>query len=100
MDIEFRDKTFELMLNISDAGFDALAKQRLKTFMGRPNEEIKDELLGLIDDIVYYAWSSSFELMVLDQVWKEIGGSQKELEERNKTNLDTPENKLKYKWMR
>src|SRR4051812_45273731 len=98
MEVAFRDETFELLCQISDQQVDAAVKRRLKAFRGRPNEEVKDELLGLIDDIVYCAWTSDFELKALYVIWLEIGGSEEELAERNRTLVHNEVNQAKYKW--
>lgn len=99
MEAGYRDKLFEILCGLSDRQFDDRAKERLRAMIGRPNEDIKDELLGLIDDIVLYAWSSDFEINALDFIWKKIGGTDEELRNPVRTR-DTPENRSKYKWRR
>lgn len=96
MEITERDKVFETICAISDRNVDPAVKVRLREFIGRENADIKDELLGLIDDIVFCAWTSDFELNVLHVVWLQIGGSEQELLDRKP--VDTPENQAKYKW--
>ena len=103
INIEERDKMIGILCSISDQQFDAAAKKRLSAMIGRPNEDIKDELLGLIDDCVYYSWSGGFEITTLRIIWEEIGGSPEELQARNRA-LNDPnkreELKTKYKWQR
>lgn len=98
MVVEARDKMFDILCQMSDRQVDPKAKERIKALMGRPNEEIKDELLGLIDDIVYCSWTSSFEIKVLETIWMGCGGTKEEL--HNRSVADTPENRAKYKWQR
>lgn len=83
MDVEKRDEMFGILCKMSDRQVDPAVKARLQGFIGRPNEEVKDELLGLIDDTVYCSWTSNFEIQVMESIWFEIGGSPEELKERN-----------------
>ena len=96
-----RDEMFNILCQMSDRQVDKQVKCRLNTFMGRPNAEIKDELLGLIDDSVYCAWTSDFEIAVMNIIWMEIGGSEQELKERN-FEMNNPkmkeEFKQRFKW--
>jgi len=96
-----RDEMFGILCKMSDRQVDQAVKDRLQTFIGRTNEEIKDELLGLIDDSVFCAWTSDFEIRVMERIWFEIGGSKEELAERNgqledKSKLE--EFKARFKW--
>lgn len=101
IEVAARDEMFNILCQLSDRQCDPHVKARLKTFIGRPNEEIKDELLGLIDDSVYCAWTSDFEIKVMDTIWMGIGGSDQELKERN-AKLNDPamkeEFKQRFKW--
>ena len=101
MEADKRDEMFDMLCSMSDRQVDPQVKARLKTLKGRPNEEIKDELLGLIDDIVYCAWTSDFEIKVLNAMWEQIGGSKEQLAERN-AQLNDPakkeEFKARFKW--
>jgi hypothetical protein len=101
IEVVARDEMFNILCQMSDRQVDQQVKDRLKTFMGRPNAEIKDELLGLIDDSVYCAWTSDFEIRVMDTIWMGIGGSDQELKERN-AKLNDPsmkeEFKQRFKW--
>ena len=78
--IDKRDEMFEIMIQMSDRQVDPQVKTRLKTFIGKPNEEVKDQLIDLINDVVHYALTSDFEIKVMDIIWKEIGGTQEDLE--------------------
>ncbi len=100
MEVAKRDEIFGVLREMSDRQVDPAVKKRLLTLIGRPNEDIKDELLGLIDDIAYFSWTSDFEIGVMHTIWCNIGGSELELQERNRNLQDTPENKAKYKWER
>lgn len=61
MNIAVRDEIFGTLCELSDRQCDPHVKDRLKTFIGRSNDDVKDELLGLIDDCVYAAWTSNFD---------------------------------------
>ncbi len=98
MDQAKRDEMFGILCEMSDRQVDPKAKQRLRAFVGRTNEEIKDELLGLIDDIVHASWTSGFEIRCLHAMWCSIGGSDKELKERNANLVINEETRAKYKW--
>lgn len=98
MSLELRDETFRTLCKISDQNCDQHVKRRLTAMIGRSHTDIKDELLGLLDDAACYAWTSDFEMMVMDAVWRSIGGTEAELNSRNTE--DTPENRAKYKWER
>lgn len=95
MNIEERDHMFDLICQMSDRQVDPYVKRRLPPLKSKPNEEIKDELLGIIDAIIYCAFTSSFELTMLQIIWKDIGGTNQELEDRTK--LPYEEVKKKYK---
>lgn len=101
LDLATRDEAFGQLLSMSDRGVDEKAKIRIRTFLGRPNAEIKDELLGLIDDCVHAAWTSDFEIWAMNTIWENIGGSKEELQDRNRQ-LDDPSGKEKlrsrFKW--
>lgn len=75
---EDRDELFLILTQLSDAQFDPAPKAHLKTLMGRPNEEIRKELLFLLDDCVYGSLCSSFEIAALDAIYHSIGGSEQE----------------------
>jgi hypothetical protein len=86
---------------MSDRQVDPAVKTRLATLRGRANADIKDELLGLIDDIVYCSWTSDFEIMVLETIWFGVGGSKEELSERNAQMNDPATRKAlkeRFKW--
>lgn len=101
MNIETRDNTFDIICKISDQNVDPIIKNRLHAMVGRPNEDIKDELLGLIDDIVFSSLTSDFVIQCLSTVWESIGGSKKELAERNQQLQDSEkkeEFQKRFKW--
>ena len=82
MEIQDRDEMFNMICQMSDQQVDENVKRRLQKLIGRPNTDIKDELLGLIDDIAFYAWTSNFEIQALHVIWLNIGGSEEELSKR------------------
>lgn len=82
MEIAIRDEIFDILCQMSDRQVDRNVKDRLKKFIGRPDAEIKNELLALIDDIVYFSWTSNQEIKALEQIWFECGGSKEELKNR------------------
>jgi hypothetical protein len=98
LDEEVRDDMLNVMCEMSDRQVDPKAKERMKLMLGRSNADIKDELLGLLDDIAFYAWTSDFEIRVLERIWFGCGGTQEEIQARD-TSM-TAENKAKYKWHR
>lgn len=96
-----RDGIFRQICQISDRQVDPQVKARLCALIGRTNEGIKDELLGLIDDIVFFAWTGDFESQVLQIVWRQIGGSDEELAARNaeiKNPDKADELQRRFKW--
>ena len=101
MEIDKRDEMFDMISGMSDRQVDPAVKTRLATLRGRANADIKDELLGLIDDIVYCSWTSDFEIMVLETIWFGVGGSKEELSERNAQMNDPATRKAlkeRFKW--
>lgn len=103
MDVKIRDDLFFTICQMSHNSVDPQVKKRIEEMVGRSNEDVKDELLGLIDDIAYYALTTGVVQTSLDIIWKQIGGSDQELAERNAL-LDDESNvellKPKYKWRR
>lgn len=97
--IEHRDEMFGMICKMSDMQVDEAVKVRLRHFMGKPHDEIKDWLLGLIEDCRFASLTSSFEMQVLDTVWRCVGGTEEELENRRISVPPTPEEKAKYQWM-
>lgn len=99
LEVKKRDEMFATIMEMSDRQVDPIVKNRLKSFLNRSNEDIKDELLGLIDDIVCCSWTSDFEISILNIIWMNIGGSKTELLKRNKQlPLKMKEWQDKYKW--
>ena len=103
--VDKRDEIFGMICEMSHQQVEPVVKTRLKAMAGKSNEDIKDELLGLIDDIVFCSWTSGFEIKILDHVWHSIGGSQEELDSRNRTLSEDMKDKdkkkalqEKYKW--
>jgi hypothetical protein len=96
MEIKDRDEIFDIICRLSEQVLDPVVIPRLQALKNRSSEDIKDELLGIIDDIVFCAWSSDFIISVLHKVWISSGGKEEELTNRNTS--PTPENKAKYKW--
>ena len=96
--IEARDELLATLCKLSDQQFDDSLKPRLRAIMGRPNAEIKDELLGIIDDCTYCSLCSAFEIKALHYIWIGCGGTEQELAERNRSLVATAEQQKKYKW--
>lgn len=76
---EFRDEALGILLKLSDQQFDASAKAKVREIIGKSNEEAKKPLLFLLDDCVYSSLCSSFEIHVLDILYKQAGGSNEEM---------------------
>lgn len=92
-----RDAAFNLLIAMSDRQVDPIVKRRLTAMLGRPNAEIKNRLLGLMDDVAFGELTSNFELRVLDFIWRNAcGGTHTELTTRDVS--DTPENREGYGW--
>lgn len=79
-----RDEIFKMLCQLSDRQFDSSLKPRVLALVGRPNEDIKDELLQIIDDCINGALCSDFEIKVLNVVWLCCGGTDEELLNRNR----------------
>lgn len=82
MTTDDRDHMFDIICQMSDSQVDPVVKTTLKEFIGKPNEEVKDPLIDLLDKIVYSALTSDFEIKVLNYIWFEIGGTEEELSKR------------------
>lgn len=96
-----REEAIDLLCGMSDRALDDKAKPRLKALKGRTDEDVKDELLGIIDDCVYAAWCSDFEIQVLHTLWLQAGGTEQELQERNALLRDkakVEELRPRFKW--
>ena len=96
--IEF-DSVIDLVCQGSDRQLDESVKPRLQALKDR--DDIKDELLGIIDDCAYAGLASDFTMQTLHVLWLQVGGSEEELRERNKL-LDNPakieELRPRFKW--
>jgi len=79
MDIETRNKALEILCSMSDRQVDPQAKFRIRPMLIMSNEELIEPLLYLLDDCCYYSWTSDFEIMVLDHIWKQIGGKSEDM---------------------
>jgi hypothetical protein len=87
-----RDKILDGLLHLSDRQFDPIAKEKVREIIGLPDEEAKKKLLFLVDDCVYGSLSSSFEIKVLDVLYRQAGGSDEEMEELKEERLARHEN--------
>lgn len=76
-----RDELFSILLEMSDLQFDGKAKEQLKNMVGRPNAEIRLELVALIDDCVRYSWVGCMELKALQFVHMKMGGTESDFTE-------------------
>lgn len=92
------EEIFQTILSMSDQRVDPRLKRRLSALLGRPASDVKDELLGLIDDTVMYGWAASLVIRAMDMAWRMCGGTSEELQGRS--TADTPENRARYKWER
>lgn len=102
---EKRDEMIGILCELSDKQFEPCAKERLKAIVGRTDNEAKDELLGLIDDCVFCAWCSNFEIKIMNILWEMSGGTPEELAERNRLLQEASVPVLKefeqrFKWKR
>lgn len=96
-----RDIVIDQMCKLSDNALDAMIKPRLQALRGRPDIEIKDELLGIIDDCVAGSLTSDLMIYCLRKMWERCGGTKEEIIERNyllKDENNINKLKLKYKW--
>lgn len=66
-----------MLLNLSDERFDPIAKDFIRTLLeeDRTDEQMRVSLKVLLDMCVNGSLCSSFEIGVLDIVWKHYGGS-------------------------
>lgn len=82
-----RDEMFDIICKMSDHQVDPIVKNELKEFIGKPNEEVKDKLLILLDKIVHNALTSDFEIKILNFIWLDIGGKKEDLDNRKKPDM-------------
>ena len=64
--IESRDQLFNLICGGNDREVDPQVKDRLREFLGKANDEVKDPLLGLIDDCVFCSLTSDAVICCLN----------------------------------
>lgn len=103
-EIEVRESLRRLIDHLCtgpDSQLDECIKPRLQALRELPFSEAKDQLLGIIDDCVYASLCSDFVILVLNIMWKTLGGTEIESLQRlillkNRENL--PQLRLKYKW--
>ena len=98
-----RDKMISILCSMSDRQVEPCVKPRLQAIKGRSNAEVLDEFLGIIDDCVFYAWTSDFEIQTMHWIWKEMGGSEEKLAARNAllhkpTDVQKKELNARFKW--
>lgn len=78
--LSYRDKCLTVFAEkMSDRAFDPAAKKMARKIIGKSDEDAKIPLLTLLDCCVYCSWSSGIEIMILDRLYREAGGSEKEL---------------------
>jgi hypothetical protein len=93
-----RDEMIDNLCQLSDRQVEPCVKPRLQAIKGRPNKEVLDEWLGIIDDCVYAAWTSGFEIKVMHIMWLKMGGTEDALAQRNATfRTASPEKMLEFK---
>lgn len=87
MEAIHRDEAIDILCKFPDQALEACVKPRLQAIKGRPNSEVLDEWLGIIDDCVFAAWTSDFMIRSLHVIWLEIGGTEEFLNQRNQSIL-------------
>jgi hypothetical protein len=83
VEINERDGMIDVLCSMSDRQVDSIVKPRLQAIKGRPNSEVLDEFMGIIDDCVYSALTSDFEIRVMHVMWLNMGGTEESLTTRN-----------------
>ena len=83
-DTSTRDRVLEIICSISVDALDNSINIRLKDLIGKSDAEIKDKLLGIIDDCAFASLATTVLITSLDHLWRSIGGTEEELVERNK----------------
>ncbi len=79
--ISFGD-LIDVLIQAPDRQLDDKLKPRLTALKNRPLPEIKDELLGIIDDCVFGSLTSGMVIRLLHNFWIHCGGTEKELQQR------------------
>jgi hypothetical protein len=103
MEESARDEMIDILCTMSDRQVEPCVKPRLREIKGRPNAEVLDEFMGIIDDCVFAAWTSDFEIKVMHTMWISMGGTEEALAARNDSfRTATPEQmqemQTRYKW--
>jgi hypothetical protein len=83
MEESARDELIDILCKMSDRQVEPCVKPRLQAVKGRPNAEVLDEWMGIIDDCVYAAWTSDFEIKAMHMMWIGMGGTEESLAARN-----------------
>lgn len=78
-----RDELIDILCQLSERQLEPCVKPRLQAIKGRPNAEVLDEWMGIIDDCVCAAWTSDFEIRTMHMVWIRMGGTEEALTARN-----------------
>ena len=93
------EKIIEMLCISSDRALDDRIKPRLRALVGR--DDIKDELMGIIDDCVFAGLTSDLVISILHRLWQDEGGTIEELKKRNDLLREgelSEEMKKKFKW--
>lgn len=75
-----RDEILDGLLHLSDRQFDPIAKKQVREIVGLSDEEVRKPLLFLLDDCVYGALCSDFEIMVMNELYRRAGGTKEEMD--------------------
>lgn len=78
-----RDSMLGTICEMSDRAVDPQVKERLLHMIGKPNAEIKDDLIQLVDDAAHHSWMNGWMIHNLFEIWMNCGGTQREFSERN-----------------
>jgi len=70
-----RDATLRLFLDAPDGQFDEDAKPRVEELIGLSDEDLLKPMVFLMDDCVYFSWTSGFALRTLNFLFEEAGGN-------------------------
>lgn len=76
------DELIDLLCTGSDRQIDPCIFPRLQALKGKPDGDIKDELLAILDDCAYGSLASDFVMHVLHVMWLNAGGTEGELRAR------------------
>ncbi len=98
MSPEDRDEMIDALCQASDEQLDASVNPRLQSLKARANDDMKDELLGIIDDCCYASLTSDFTISLMRIIWMNCGGTEQELQERNLNSEMIEELRPRFKW--